>query len=243
MKAGFFLWGWRVGGEPGFQGLTGDGVTGAAAGAGDLEGGLLAEEGGGVGAHRGGKEGAHAVLGAAAGPAEGTGFQGTQFFGGIKGCHRGGIDHFKPGEVAVGLGGEEGEFLLIQAEEAGGALLALAVEGFNGVEYVGALERRDAAAGFGVAGDVVGEEEVFREAFDVFGEGLAGEGAEFVVGGGEEVEQGIFKMKGPGEGFIPGAGGGVEGEGGEEVFEEAVRGFGETEAVVGEVEVVIDVEG
>lgn len=49
-------------------------------------------------------------------------------------------------------------------------------------------------------------------------------------------------MEGPGDGFVPGAGGRMEGNGSEGFFEHAVVAGGVLEVVLGEVEVVVDVE-
>lgn len=81
----------------------------------------------------------------------------------------------KPGEIAVGLGGDEDEIFFIEGKEAGGALLALAVEGFGREEGGGRFEGDMTLAHGFVSAEDLGVEEVGGSLSDVVGEAMTDE--------------------------------------------------------------------
>ena len=78
--------------------------------------------------------------------------------------------------------------------------------------------------------------------FDIFGEELADDRAERVIAGDEEIEEGLLKVNRPSSRLIPRSRRGMQGHGGEGLFEEFVVLWLMLETDLALVQIVVDVE-
>ena len=81
-----------------------------------------------------------------------AGFQERGFLGGRNRGDGGFVERFEPGQVAVGLGGEQGEILIVKPEAAARALFGAVVELGDPRDRVVANHFEGGKAGFGVLG-------------------------------------------------------------------------------------------
>lgn len=208
----------------------------------DAEGILVFKKSGGVLAHVGFEDFEDAPFIASALPTVGPLFEEREGLGFVECADGGVIECIKPGEITIGLGRDHDVILLVVAEVAGGALLALAVIRFDRAKGVGAMELDGAAAGLVSGPEGVAEEEVGFGRFDVFGEELADDGVVGVVAGDEEIEERVLEIDRPSARFVDWPGGTMEGEGGKSFLEHAVMGRGGPDAMLGQMKVIIDVK-
>ena len=140
------------------------------------------------------------------------------------------------------MGAKNHKFFSGQLEITGGTLFALLIKALGRFKRVAAGEIDRAATSRAFARHHLGEEEIVVPLLDVLGENPPRHRAEFVVGHQKEVQQGLLEVEGPGNDFIAGAGRAMEHEGRQGTLEyPIVVGLG-PQVVVGQMEVVIDVE-
>ncbi len=175
--------------------------------------------------------------------AEAPGFEEVGLFVGFDGLDFLDGEGFEPFEVAVGLGGDEDEPFVIEAEDACGALFGLEVVGGDPVGGIAVFDFEGGEAWFGALdGGGLGVEEVAVRFADVLGEDAAGDGFGDGAAGDEEVDARGAEVDRPGDRFRPWAGDEVEGQHGEGVLEHLVEFARVAEAMFHQVEVVIGVD-